>query len=303
MGNSGEVFLGIEGGGSRGRAAVIWDGRITARSLPTGLNPNDIGREVLNKRLRALILPLLALPSKPVGVLRVAAALAGVGRRAPRELCLRELKAILEPRCLRLHLVVTTDAEALLDRFFDQREGIVVIAGTGSICMGVRHYGRGRVTARAGGWDADLDRGCGFRLGLGVLAAVLETLEGRGERTLMVDLLCRQYGLALTGIPAYFLPVGRAKVAELARIALEASERGDGRARKLVREEAGELVEMTLAVARKLDLKPRTSIALSGGLFKNRRFLQLFKRRLKRHLPSACVISVADPLACILPRI
>jgi len=255
MGKSPEVLLAIEGGGSKGRAAIAWDGKIAARLLPVGLNPNDIDPDLLKQRLESLILPLLKLPGFSLGPLRAFAALAGAGRPAARQECSSVLRAILKPRSTRLRLKVTSDAGALLERFFARRDGIVLIAGTGSICLGAKHVGKRRATARAGGWGSYLDEGCGFKLGLGVLGA---------------------------------------------RVVLEASSRGDPYARQLVRKAVAELVAMARTVAARLGLMGSFDLAVSGGLFENPRILGSFKRALKRRLPSASVIHVADPLACLL---
>ncbi len=300
MGKSPEVLLAIEGGGSKGRAAIAWDGKIAARLLPVGLNPNDIDPDLLKQRLESLILPLLKLPGFSLGPLRAFAALAGAGRPAARRECSDVLRAILKPRSTRLRLKVTSDAGALLDRFFARRDGIVLIAGTGSICLGAKHVGKRRATARAGGWGSYLDEGCGFKLGLGVLGAALRALEGREDRTPILGLLCKRYGLRLDQVPDYFLPVRREQVADLARVVLEASSRGDPYARQLVRKAVAELVAMARTVAARLGLMGSFDLAVSGGLFENPRILGSFKRALKRRLPSASVIHVADPLACLL---
>lgn len=300
MGRLSEVFLAIEGGGSKGRAAVSWQGKIAARSLPAGLNPNDIGTDLLKERLEDLILPLLKLPGSSIGSLRGIAAIAGAGQPGPREQCRDILRVVLKSRCSNLHIEVTSDAEALLECFFARRDGIVLVAGTGSICLGVKHARRGRVLARAGGWGSYLDKGCGFRLGLGVLDVALKSLEGRGDRTPAVELLCKRYGLDLDEIPGHFLPVRREIVADLARIAFEASGRGDALARRLIKDAIGDLVHMTLTVADNLRLRRSFDLVISGGLFRHHLFLASFKRKLRRKVPSTSFVDVADPLACIL---
>jgi N-acetylglucosamine kinase-like BadF-type ATPase len=199
-------------------------------------------------------------------------------------------------------LEITSDAEALLELFFALRNGIVLIAGTGSICLGVRHTRRGPVVSRVGGWGSYLDQGCGFRLGLGALSAALRALDGRGEATPMTHLLCDRYGLTLDQVPGHFLPIRREQVADLARVAVEASSRGDPAAKKLVRRTVADLVEMVEAVAGKLGLVDGFRLVLSGGLFETARISRPFKRILKRRLPTASLIQVSDPLACLIHR-
>jgi N-acetylglucosamine kinase-like BadF-type ATPase len=300
MGKPSGVLLTIEGGGSKRRAALCWGGMTMARCLPKGLNPNDISRTVLRRRVESLVLPLLSLPGRPIGALHVLAALAGAGRPEPRGLCKDTIKAILRPRCSRLYLTVTSDAEALLEHFFAERDGMVLIAGTGSICLGVKHAGRVRVTARAGGWGSYFDSGCGFQLGLAVLQAALRRVDGRGDKSLMVDLLCRRSGLEIDRIPEQYLPVSRERVASLALIAVEAASLGDPAARKLVLEACKNLADLPQAVAGRLGLASSLELAISGGLFEDRYFRNSFRRILRRRLPSASIVQVTDPLACLI---
>lgn len=193
-----------------------------------------------------------------------------------------------------------SDAEALLQRFFAKRDGIVLIAGTGSVCLGASWVGGSKQVARAGGWGVYLDKGCGFSLGLGVLDAALRAVDRRGPRTQAVELLCRRYGINLNQVPDRFLPVRRGEVAELARVALESAAEGDQHTRRLVRQAASELAEMVRVVSGGLGLAGAFDIALSGGLFENAHFMKSFKRKLKNKMPPATLIHVTDPLAALI---
>jgi N-acetylglucosamine kinase-like BadF-type ATPase len=212
------------------------------------------------------------------------------------------LDYILAPRCSRLRLEVTSDAGALLESCFALHDGIVLVAGTGSICLGAKHTRTGPVVSRAGGWGSYLDRGCGFRLGLGVLDAALRASEGRGDETPMTGLLRERYGLTPQEVPGRFLPVRREVVAGLAPIAMDAASHGDLEARKLVRGEIAALVDMVRAVAGRLVLAEPFRLVASGGLFEDRRVWSSFRRRLKRRLPGASVERIAVPLVRILGR-
>lgn len=297
------MMLVIEGGGSRARAALAWDGKVAARCLPVGVNPNDIGPDLLKERLQALVIPLLGLPDRQPMRLRAIASIAGSGRPEARRKCRGVLEAVLRPRVLRLNLRVMSDAEALLGCFFNRRSGVVVIAGTGSVCLGVKHTRKDRLKVRAGGWGSYLDRGSGSRLGLRILEEALRTLDGGEKRSSTFDLLLRRYGMDPGDIPGRFLPPIREEVASLAGLVFEASERGDRLAGRWVREAVSDLVDMTLAVAGRLRLGRKPLVVVSGGLFENPGFSAAFKRVLEHRLGSVSIRPVADPLACMLLRL
>jgi N-acetylglucosamine kinase-like BadF-type ATPase len=296
----GGALLVIEGGGSKARAAFAMDGRVMARRVEGGLNPNDIGRAVLERRLRVLVMPLLESASRPPRLFRVVAAVAGVGRPDACEICRSALRSVLEPGYSVLKMKVITDAEALLECRFAGRDGIVLIAGTGSVCLGMRRGVRRGLMRQAGGWGSYHDRGSGFRLGLDLVDAALETLDAGKEATGAVAVLCQQRDINLEDVPLIFLSASREETATLARVVLDAARRGDPQARKWVRSAARDLVDLTLTVRRRLGLRGAHDVLISGGLFRSPWFSSAFKRALRRKLPRAELVEVSDPLAFLL---
>jgi N-acetylglucosamine kinase-like BadF-type ATPase len=295
-----QASLAIDGGGSSARAALDYEGATLVRVLRSGLNAVDLGYPVFEKHIRLLLLPLLrALGDRRVD-LRVCAALAGAGELRVRSQCERILRRVIGPRSARNRIRVLSDLEAMMEYYLSEHDGIVLIAGTGSACAGLRRRGARVTRARAGGWGGCLDRGSGFRVGLGVLEAALRTYDGIEEESGMVRLLCKRYGIGLGEVTRKFLPAERDRVAELARIALEAYIRGDPLARSLVREAVRDLTDMVLAVRRKTGLDRRLRLVISGGMFREEVVLRLFRGRLRRVLPQARLQHVTDPVIPIL---
>ena len=209
-----QVSLAIEGGGSTAKVALCHRGATLVRAVRSGLNPLDVGYREFEKRLRSLLLPLL----KPLRDSRidlcVCAALAGAGDPEVRAECTRILRRVIGPLSASRGIRVLTDLDAMTEYYLSEHDGIVLIAGTGSVCAGLKRR-RGRVTtARAGGWGGWLDRGSGFRLGLSVLEAALRAYDGIAEESVMVRLLCERHGTGLEGLAGAFLPA-RCRVARL----------------------------------------------------------------------------------------
>ncbi len=81
-------------------------------------------------------------------------------------------------------LVVMSDVELVMVAAHGQHEGVVLIAGTGSI--GLRRMPDGTLR-RAGGWGPRIDdAGGGFWLGREACIAVARMLDGRGPSTLLI---------------------------------------------------------------------------------------------------------------------
>ena len=143
--------------------------------------------------------------------------------------------------------------------------GIVVIAGTGSICFGKSGTGE---TARSGGYGHLIDDGgSGYALGRDVLSCAVRTLDGREEAEGILRAVCQWLGSGPEGIvPFVYGPqTDKAAIARFAGIALEQTESGDPAAAEILRKGAEELAAMVHAVQQRLNM-PGCSIALLGGL-------------------------------------
>ncbi len=301
------ALLAIETGGSRGRAAMARGGSILERSLAVDLNPNDTGFDLFGRRLGSLLIPLLAhlragqhSPMLSSASLDVVAGIAGAGDPQIMERCRSILERLLKPYASRLRLKAMTDVGALAGACIGDGTGIVLIAGTGSICLGLGKRGGRRVRRRVGGRGSFLDPGSGSTLGLAILDAALATLDGRMNEEVLVGLICDRYGIRPEEIPPRFLPPDRREVAGLARVALEAYAAGDSFARAAVRSSARDLVGLVLEVRETLKIRKGVKVFASGGLFASPVVRRLFSRNIARRLPGARVTFVDDPLMRIL---
>ena len=143
--------------------------------------------------------------------------------------------------------------------------GIVVIAGTGSICFGKNAAGE---TARSGGYGHLIDDGgSGYALGREVFRSAVRAMDGRTEDLDILRAVCDCLGTGPEGIvPFVYHPqTDKAAIAEFSRIALEQAQLGDPEAWRILRQEAGELAQLVAAVQKRLRM-PFCRIALLGGL-------------------------------------
>jgi len=150
------------------------------------------------------------------------------------------------------------------------RDGINIVAGTGSIAYG-EFAGR---SARAGGWgELFSDEGSAYWIAREALNLFSRMSDGRAEmgplHRLMRDHFHLQGDLdlcaALYGPPA--LP--RSGVADLARIVAQAARAGDLQAIRLFYAAAQELAALVHAVRHQLNPPPQSSlpVSYSGGMF------------------------------------
>jgi len=293
-------FLGVEGGGSKARAILDCQGRVLVRLESNGLNPSDLTAAEFQARLRSLLNPLLAqLPSTRAPIYGYFA-LAGAGRPAVRRRVRGAIGRVLVARCACRRLEVTTDAGALVERYLRERGGIVLIAGTGSICVAVRYAGKRRRLVRVGGRGGLHDRGSGWWIGARLIQHALRTADRSGERSACASLHFAEHGASASDVARAFPPWERAKVASLAERVLRAGPSGDSVAQAIVDEATGDLVKMVVAADAKARLHGRTDLYLAGGLFQSEALRVSFERRLRDVLPGVTPRPVTDDLSSLL---
>lgn len=144
--------------------------------------------------------------------------------------------------------------------------GCILIAGTGSICCGRNERGD---FARCGGWGHLLDDcGSAYALGREALSTALRTEDGRLPENALHRAVMHHLGAeSARDIVnfAYYGNAGKAEIASLAPLVLEAAGTGDEQSIAILESQAAELRKMAAAVIEKLELQtPR--LALLGGL-------------------------------------
>lgn len=167
--------------------------------------------------------------------------------------------------------------DAVLPLFAAGREtGVVLVAGTGSIALGIDGTGTVR---RAGGWGyAASDGGSGYWIGRAALAYTLRCADGIERDDGLAVALARAYGApspeALKPVAADGLdPVS---IAAAARTVLE--HEGSEAAREIMRAGAGRLADLVTACAPGKAEVPSTCdrapvpVIFSGGLFTSATF-------------------------------
>lgn len=200
---------------------------------------------------------------------------------------------------------LVNDVEAAWAAGLDLADGVVIIAGTGSIAYGAC---AGR-TMRCGGWDYELgDEGSGGWLGKELLFAFTRESDGRAPAGAILDLVREELDLAddfdLISFAQKHM-AERGRIAALAPLVTRAAEAGDVCARDILERAAREEAAMVDAVVRGIfgegdSIVPVTYI---GGTFKAG---QLILDPLERALPERCrlfaPVHEPDVGACLLLR-
>ena len=255
--------IGIDAGGTK-TVGLLADetGRIVGEARGTGANLQTHGELEVEKVFDGIMESL----GHREKVAAVCLGIAGVDRPHDEEV----IRGILRRLGYRETARVVNDAAIALVAGAEQRVGIVILAGTGSIAYGADRTGR---TARSGGYGFLLaDEGSGYWLGHQALRAAVRSADGRGPRSLLGDLVFESLGVRSVAemVPiVYEKGLPKYRIAAHAGLVQRASDAGDAVAAALLEEAAVELALAARAVSGRLSLgDARYRVVLAGGVFK-----------------------------------
>jgi N-acetylglucosamine kinase-like BadF-type ATPase len=158
------------------------------------------------------------------------------------------------------------------------RDGISIVAGTGSICYGERSG----AIARSGGWgELFSDEGSAYWIACRGLNLFARMSDGRAVQGPLYDIVRQQLAISedLDLCAHVFTRLGgdRARIAQLCKLVTQAAQDGDDQAIAIITQAAAELALMVDATRRRLGFAPSepVPVSYSGGVFDNTGILLL----------------------------
>src|SRR3954468_4000885 len=279
-----EIVIGVDGGGSKTRVLVATaEGEVlaSAEGPKSAVTPGEAERsaeviaELVTRALSEIALPGAVLPRV------LYCGVAGTGRDEER----RALHAALDAKELAEEVVIDSDGLIAMYDAFDDRSGILLVVGTGSIAYGRSPAGE---IVRCGGWGPAFgDEGSGGWIGRKALGIVAASSDGREPPTaLLFPILAATQCEDVQDLIPWAAAADARAFATLAPVVFTTATAGDPRANALVALAAEELVLHIRALARQLftDERAAVAVALSGGLMERGSPL---RKRLEQRLKSA----------------
>jgi N-acetylglucosamine kinase-like BadF-type ATPase len=279
-------LLGIDGGGTDTTAWLAdHDLSVLARVRVGPSNPIKVGIAGAQRELaKAYSKALREAGLRPPALDAVCAGLAGSDSAAVQKSMARWMRKAMPARVQ----LITTDAAVTLAAALGDSEGIIVIAGTGSIAFGRDHQGG---ILRVGGWGSQFDdAGSGYDIGRKAVLAGLRAYDGRGEATSLTQALCAELHLSRI-TEAVSMNLSAQNIASLFRVVQQQAGGGDAVAKRLCREAAGHLAELATTVLSRLGWRRRTvQVVCSGGIFRSSALIRRrFTQRVHEQAPKATV--------------
>lgn len=262
-----QLVIGVDGGGTTTRAAILDDQeRLVAQGHAGPSNPLRVGVASAASAVREAIDKACSEAGiQRSDILVAAIGLAGLRRADSRDRMREALVANLGIHNLEL----VTDGDIALYGATGGRPGLVVIAGTGSICCGMNRQGK---RLCAGGWGPIVgDEGAGSWIARKALQAVAQAADERGPKTSLSAAACNYFRVATPedlSTAIYAPTMSNDRLAGFAKAVVESARSGDTLARQILIEAGKELGQAACAVIRRLHMeRERFPVACVGGVF------------------------------------
>lgn len=260
------AVLGVDGGGTKTHAVILdLNLNVLGEGVAGPSNPLRVGvvnaataiRNAVDKACDAAGLRRTDLLAAEIG-------LAGVRRQELRARMRESLKGL----AIR-DLVVVGDSDIALYAATQGAPGLVVIAGTGSICCGINARGK---QACAGGWGPLAgDEGGGAWIARRGLRAIAYASDGRGPATSLSAAAGKYFRVSnpIDLSTAIYAPsITNEYLAGFGKFVIQAAKAKDRVARQILVEAGKELGVAAAAVIRNLKLERETfPVGYVGGVF------------------------------------
>ncbi len=278
-----KIFAGFDGGATKTKCVfAAEDLKILAESEGGPSNFLIIGAETVART----ILNLIRECSKQAGISpsEIEAAVVGstgAGRKSDA-LKLEEAisKAFKSEKIDINKLDVVSDATIALEGAFGGKPGSILIAGTGSIMYGKDSRGN---FYRVGGFGKFIgDEGGGNSLGRKGLTAVAKEFDGRGEKTLLTDLVNKKFGIKDGTSLIRKVYSENLSLSEISPLVTTAAAEGDEICRRIIDEESDELILHIKAMQKKIDVSPLQLVLIGSPITKPGFYSELLRKKIEK---------------------
>jgi N-acetylglucosamine kinase-like BadF-type ATPase len=279
------AYLGIDGGGTRTRSLLVSErGEILGRAVSGPSNVQQVSLETLYGTLQQLLDETFKDLPKDIEYISSCFGLAGAAS-AKNQDEIRDLLVRLTPVPSESP-ILTSDAHVALIGALANRPGLILIAGTGSICLGRDAEGR---THRTGGWGpAYDDLGSGSWIGQQAMRATFQESDGRcppgpWQRNVLMRLRCNSIEELLYKVKTG--EISNPHVAALAPMVIHLSQVGVEAAEDILQRAVEELLRSVTVTYRKSKLGQAPLVLMGGLLEKSELFRNRFIQALAQTAP------------------
>jgi glucosamine kinase len=274
------LILGLDGGATKTNCIIINEEyEILGISSSGPCNYHAVGIDIAKKNIEEAIRNSL----KNIGKNKIDIAGLGIGglnTEKDYEIILGIIKSI----GLIEKYKIVNDVNVAYYACTKGNPGIITIAGTGSIVYGRNSLGE---ECYSGGWGWLIgDEGSAFYIARKALQEATKAFDGRGEKTILVDLIINELKLKNFNeiIDYVYSKVESHRIAKLAPIVTKAAIKGDKIAKNILNNAAEELILAAKTVYKKLKMEKENKVIIGGvgGVFNSNIIWEKYKSSMEK---------------------
>ncbi|NRT91126.1 N-acetylglucosamine kinase [Clostridium beijerinckii] len=271
-----KYIIGVDGGGTKTEAvAYDFQGNIIVTSVKGFANLLNNREKALNNIVDSIREIIDVLKEDELVDLYLGIAGSEVGDNA--KIIKDTIKNELKTDC-----VLMNDAEIALKAMLRGNDGILTIAGTGSIAFGVKNNS----SVRCGGWGNLLgDEGSGYKIAIDAIKRMIFEEENSLSKSELTRRIMKRLGAKSIGeVVTFVYSSTKDEIASLAEIVSILGEEGNKIAEEILVNEGVDLAKTVINVYRKLKFES-CSIALVGGVIRKAKILRKsFEKYLRENI-------------------
>lgn len=263
-------YLGIDGGGTKTKFSLCNEKGIlicsieekTSHYLQVGFNGVT---EVINQGINRIC---LTSNIKRNDIKYAFAGIPGYGDAVKDK---QPIKEAVNKAMIDIPFSIGNDGENALAGSLCCRDGINIVAGTGSIGFG--YNSQNNIILKCGGWHQGIgsDEGSGYWMAYHLLHEFTRQIDGRDEKSKLYykvkDYLKLEDDGDVISIVIADWKLDRTKIASLSKLVNELYDEGDKYAIDIINNAAKELAEIVITLYKKLDFHSKVDVSYSGGVF------------------------------------
>jgi len=285
MKNEKKYVVGVDGGGTKTVAVLAnLEGKILARAKTGSTHPRNIG---VKKAIENVALVIEKILPKEGKILSTFLGLPAMEEefKFKKEIIKKELLKHKEIwPIFKGKVIVESDQLAGFRSGTDEKDGVVLVAGSGSVCHGWKD--RKEAITDSCGYLSEV--GSAFPVGQKVLRAVFKNLDGRGKKTLLTKLLFQK--LRVRDKKGLIRKIYSKKPIEiipyLSIFCDMAAEKEDKTAKNILIEVGRELTLSANTAIKRLNFQNKKfPLVLIGSMFESKIILDTVKKEVKKFAP------------------
>ncbi len=294
--NNDGIVIGVDGGGTKTEAWVAeLNGKVLRKGKSGSSNLRNLGiKDSIFNVIEAIKCSGLNFKTdKILSVLIGFPAFAEEYKKSENEIKKEFLKQNKLFNIDKKNLYIVSDQEVGFKSGSSEKDGVVVICGTGSV---VRGWKKDK-SAKCSGWGWLFDKSGAYWVGKKALERTIESIDGRAKKSILTNLIIKN--LEINNIESLNEIIYKKNhleiISPLSLLVDESSKKQDIVAKNILKQASEELVLSVKTVIEKLKFQKKIDLVLIGGMFESGTLLKFFKKEIKKNNLNVKIIRPLKP--------